>query len=465
MTFHMVDYLIKNGLIVTLDSQRRIIKDGAIAIEGNKILDVGKTEEIKKKYKAEQEIDAKEKVVLPGFVDAHTHVSAEQLVRGFVPDDAGPMSWIYDWIVHIYAAATEEDEYFSSLHSFIECIKTGTTTICDGGTIHSLPSTIRAMSDTGIRGVVGKWVWDIPDKPARMAQSTSEALKSNDEAVRLYDKSLNGRVRVWPMLIGVYPFTCTDELLIGSKKIADKYGLGLSLHQSLDQEEVDESIKKTGKRPIEHFEDLGILDKNLRLVHMIYVNDREIDLLRKFDVKVAHCPTTALRLAYGATKAGKFPEMIERGICVSLGCDGTNSSNHVDMGRAIYLAAGLYKDCRTDINMIPAETALEMGTINGARSVLMENEIGSIEKGKKADIILFDRRRPEWVPLFNVINTLVYTADGKSVDTVFIDGKIVLEEGKMVGFSEHEVYAKVQELGENMISRTGLPLRTRWKTI
>jgi 5-methylthioadenosine/S-adenosylhomocysteine deaminase len=188
-------------------------------------------------------------------------------------------------------------------------------------------------------------------------------------------------------------------------------------------------------------------------------------LLAKHDVKVVHCPTTALRLAYGATANGKFPEMIKKGICVSLGCDGTNSSNLVDMGRAVYLAAGLFKDSRMDINMIPAETALEMATINGAQSMLQDKEIGSIERGKKADIILFDRKRVEWTPLFNVVNSYVYTADGKSVDTVFIDGRMVLEKGKMTMLNELEVFEKVQTLGENLISRVNLRPSMKWPVV
>ena len=461
----MVDYLIKNGLIVTLDKQRRIIKDGAIAIEGDKIIDVGKTDELSKKYSADTVIDARDRIVGPGFVDAHTHVSAEQLVRGFVPDTAGSDEWVFDWISYIYAGVTDEDEYYSSLHSFIECIKTGTTSFCDGGTIHNLPSTIRAMEKVGIRGVIGKWIWDIPKEPKRMALDTKEALRESEDAVRKFDKANGGMVRVWPMVIGDYPIACTDELLTGSKEIADRYKVGFSFHQSITPREVRESIEKNGMRPIEQFEKLGILDKNLRLVHMIQLSDHEVDLLAKYDVKVVHCPTTALRLAYGATATGKFPEMLQKGVCVSLGCDGTNSSNMVDMGRAVYLAAGLFKDCRMDINMIPAETALEMGTINGARSMLQEEEIGSIEAGKKADIVLFDRTRIEWTPLFNVVNSYVYTADGKSADTVFINGKIVLEKGKMVGIDEKEISDKVQELGEGLISRVNLKTTMKWPVV
>jgi cytosine/adenosine deaminase-related metal-dependent hydrolase len=156
---------------------------------------------------------------------------------------------------------------------------------------------------------------------------------------------------------------------------------------------------QVGKRPIEHFEDLGILDKNLRLVHMIDVSNEEIALLKKHDVKVIHCPTTALRLGYGATRIGKFPEMMREGICISLGCDGPNCSNHFDMGVTMYLTAGIYRDSRMDVNLVPAEMAIEMATLNGARSMLMEDQIGSIEPGKKADLILLNAKHPGWVPL------------------------------------------------------------------
>jgi 5-methylthioadenosine/S-adenosylhomocysteine deaminase len=460
----LVSYLIEHALIITIDRGRRIIKDGSIAIDDDKIIDIGKSDDLARKYpNAETRINASDKVVLPGFVDSHTHVSAEQLVRGIVPDYVSQAQWIQDWIIHVYEAPTEEDEYYSSLHSFIECIKTGTTTICDGGTIHSIPSVIRAVQKSGIRGVLGRWSWDVPKKPERMAEDADKIIRETEDAIRKYDNAADGRVRVWPMLIGLYPLTCTDELLVRAKDLADKYKTGFSMHQSSSKAEVEECVKRTGKRPIEHFEDLGILDENVRLVHMVYLDDSEIEILARRRVKVVQCPSTALKLGYGTTRYGKLPEMLEKGIRVAIGCDGTNSSNYLDMGRAIYLTAGLFKDARANTKLVPAETALEMGTINGAHSILQENQIGSLEIGKKADIILFDRRRPEWVPLLNPVYSLVYTADGKSVDTVFIDGKMVLEKGKMVCLDELEVYEKVQELGEKMISRTNLEPASTWQ--
>jgi 5-methylthioadenosine/S-adenosylhomocysteine deaminase len=479
----MVDFLITNGLIVTVDNERRIIKDGAIAVEDSTIIDVGKSEELERRYSPETTIDAKNNIVFPGFINGHTHVSAEMLIKGFVPDtvtagirsdqmrkdsnlsDIESGGWLRNWTGLAYEAVTEEDEYYSSLWSFVECIKTGTTTICDGGTIHSIPSVIRAMQTSGIRGVIGKWVWDVPQIPTRMAQNAEDGIKSNDDAVRLYDKSLNGRVSVWPMLVGDFPIYCTDELLIGSKKVADKYHTGFSLHQSSFPNQVDDCLKKTGKRPVEHFEALGILDSNVRLVHMVHVSDNELRLLKKYGVKVCQNSSAMMKVGNGTTKYGKFPEMIKEGISVGLGTDSPNGSNSLDLVRQMYLASSLYKDARMDPTLVPAETALEMATIMGADTILQSQIIGSIEKGKKADIVIFDGRRPQWVPLHKVVNSLVYSADGSSVDTVLIDGKLVLDKGRMVGLDEDELASKIQEMGDNLVSRTGLSNKktTKWK--
>ena len=192
-----------------------------------------------------------------------------------------------------------------------------------------------------------------------------------------------------------------------------------------------------------------------------------MDLLAEHDVKIANCTATGLSLGYGLTPLGKFPEMIDKGVCVALGCDGANCSNYFDMVRVMYLAAGLYTDARTERSLIPGEKAIEMGTIDGARAMLMEDEIGSLEAGKKADIILFDRRRPEWVPMLNVVNNLVYSADGKSVDTVIIDGEIVVEGGKLMTLDEFAVYDAMEKVDWARIieDRTGIPLKTRWPVI
>ncbi len=179
-------------------------------------------------------------------------------------------------------------------------------------------------------------------------------------------------------------------------------------------------------------------------------------------VSVAHCPTTALKVSYGITQVGKFPEMVEKGINVSIGTDGNNASNYSDLMRATYLVAGLFKDARTDPQMFPAETAFEMATLGGARTLLLEDQIGTLEAGKKADIVLHDTDRPEWRPLLNVINQLVWSADGRGVHTVIVDGAVVVENGHCVTLDEDRLWSQAQAMGESITARSGLPDKAKF---
>jgi len=196
---------------------------------------------------------------------------------------------------------------------------------------------------------------------------------------------------------------------------------------------------------------------------MIHVDDTEIRIVKKYGAKVVHCPSTALKLVYGLIMFGRFPEMMNEGIPVALGSDAAECSNHHDMVRILNLSALVFKDMRFDPYVINAERAIEMATINGAKVMGLENEIGSLEKGKKADLIVFNMKRPEWVPLHNEIQNLVYSATGNSVETVIIDGKMVVENGVVKTIDESEVLAKVQEFGERLVKRTGRSIATSWK--
>ena len=457
-----IKYLITDGLIVTVDKERRIIEEGAIAIEGKTIRDVGKAEEMIKKYTPERIINARNKVILPGLIDSHMHLTNEG-PRGFVPDNIAAIPWLTGWIIPISNILKPEDEYYLAMNAVIEMVRTGTTTFFEAGTLKYLQSGADVVERTGIRGVIGRRTLDVARSKDSAVESTEQALKAIREMLEKFHGRANGRIQTWVSLAGTG--TASDRLLVEAKEIADGAGVGLNMHQSMVSEEVEDYVQRVGKRPIEHFEDLGILDKNVRLVHMIDVNEKEIALLKKYDVKVIHCPTTALKLGYGATKIGKFPEMIQEGICVSLGCDGPNCSNHFDMGVAMYLVAGIYKDSRMDVNLIPAEMAIEMATINGARSMLMEDQIGSIEIGKKADLILLNTQYPGWVPLINVVNNIVYSAGFKNVDTSIVDGEIIMENGELKNIDEFQVYERVQSISEEITKRSGFPLIRRWKHI
>jgi cytosine/adenosine deaminase-related metal-dependent hydrolase len=195
------------------------------------------------------------------------------------------------------------------------------------------------------------------------------------------------------------------------------------------------------------------------------VDDADIALLARRGVKVAHCPTAGLKHTKGLAAHGRFPEMVDAGVCVSLGGDSGNGSNHFDMLRLMYLAATVYKDARLDVGVLPAERVLEMATLRGAEALGLERQIGSIEPGKRADLVLYDRDTPEWRPLLNPVNNLVYTASGASVRTVLIDGRVVLDEGRLTTLDEPALYARVEALSRTHVRRAGLPVESVWPVI
>ena len=222
------------------------------------------------------------------------------------------------------------------------------------------------------------------------------------------------------------------------------------------------SESRTGRWPIGHLDKLDVLREDMLLTHCTLVTDEEVSRLADRGAKVAYCPGAALRLAKGTTQVGKIPEMLEAGVTVSLGADGTSSSGTFDPLRLAFLAAGLFKDARMDPTLVPAETALEMITIEGAKAVLAEDSLGSIEQGKRADLTLYDTSGPEWVPGHDVVRTLIYSVDGRSVRTVVVDGAIIYEDGHSTRFDERDVIDTAREAGARISSRLGLDPRAKW---
>jgi 5-methylthioadenosine/S-adenosylhomocysteine deaminase len=458
-----VDLLVEGGLVVTLDPQRRVIEGGAIAIAGDQIAAVGPRAEVTARFRARRTLDARRRIVRPGYVDGHVHVTAEMLARGFIPDSVGQRTWVRDWATYLYAAIQPEEEYVAALLAAAEMLRNGTTAFFEGGTIRDVGQVARAIEEAGLRGVVGRWTWDLVPNPAAFRQSADEALAATEEIADRYHGAAAGRLRTMAAVINVE--TTSERLLLGLKELADRRGLLLNFHQSGYADYVRDALRAWNVRPIEHLRDLGLLGPNLRLVHMVHVDADEIDLLRATRTRVVHCPTTALRLAYGASAVGRFPEMLAAGLTVALGTDGADASDQLDMSRSVYLAAGIFKDGRQDSTLMPAETVLEMATLHGALSMGWEDEIGSLEVGKKADLVLLDRDRPELVPVVNVANTLVYAADGRAVDTVLVDGRVVVDGGRLVTIDERELYRRVERLAPGLIARSGLPLQRHWPVL
>jgi 5-methylthioadenosine/S-adenosylhomocysteine deaminase len=446
--------------ILTLDSDRRIIQDGSILIEGQRIAQVGKAADLAGAA-ADRVIDASEMLVTPGFVNGHMHISYAHATRGIFPDDLGP-AYLPN-VFKLQGAMTEEEEYYTSLLAITELLKYGTTCFLDPGSTKHLDICLKAYQESGCRIVVGKHVVDQPNPLNLPASSTAQAIEQMEQTIYTYHNQLDGRVRAWAM-----PFSmgfASRDLLEAAKGLADRYQTGMTLHHNNSPQLIEACLRQHGKRPTEYLEEIDVLGPNLLLAHALGIDENEVECMARTQTRAVMCPTAAIKGGAGMTHTGMLPELLQKGVTVGLGTDAGNNSNLLETMRSMYLAAVLYKDGRQDVTMIPAETALELATIEGAKALGLDHEIGSVAVGKKADLVLFDTRRPEWRTIFNPVNNLVYSADGRSVHTVIVNGKVVVEAHQPVFVDEWELIKKVQKLGEGLLNRVGVSYPSRWPVV
>jgi cytosine/adenosine deaminase-related metal-dependent hydrolase len=455
-----IDVLVRGWYVVTMNETRDIIRDGAVAIRGNQIIAVGKCSDLETRYEATDTVGGDRFVVTPGLINTHIHITGEPLTRGYVPDDISFEENVFGWLCPLYSVHTAEEERLSAELASVEMLKSGTTSFLEAGTIRFVDEVMEGLVDVGIRGRIGKWVWDLPPEPDVYKQDTDEAIANLNDTIERFDGVADDRLGAWSMLVG--HTTCSDPLWRAAREAADHHDVGLNFHMSPAKLDPDGFIAEFGQRPMVHLNELGVLRDDTAMTHCVHVDDSELDIMATAGCSVEHCPTTALKVAYGVTQIGKIPEMVMRGINVSIGIDGNNASNYSDMHRATYLVAGLFKDARMDPQMFPAEKAYEMATLGGARTMLMSDQIGSLEAGKLADVVMHDTDRPEWRPLLNVMNQLVWSADGRGVHTVFVDGAKVVDAGRMTTIDEETFYARCQRAGEAVTARSGLPDKAKF---
>ena len=453
--------LIEHATIITLDGERRILADGSVLVDGRDVLQVGPARAVRPPRPPDRVIDGRRRVVLPGFVDSHVHLS-EHLNRGLLLDDIPVDRYLPDWLIPLYAAITPEEEQVSALLACVEMIRTGTTTFCEAGTLFDVGAVADAVETIGMRAVLGRWSWDGQAGAAgagRMQQTTADALRQNQTMLETVHGRADGRIHAWPLLLGFG--TCSPALMQGARALAERHGVGWGMMHFASHP----SRRTSDRVPLGELDALGVLTPATKLAHMVYVDPDDIALLARRSVKVSHCPTAGLKHTKGLSVHGRFVEMLDAGVCVSLGGDSGNGSNHFDMLRLMYLAATLYKDARLDVAVMPPERALEMATRLGAEALLLGDAIGSIEPGKRADLVLYDLDTPEWRPLLNPVNNLVYAATGASVRTVLIDGRVVLDEGRLTTLDERALYERAEALARRQIARAGLTIESKWPVV
>ncbi len=459
--------------ILTVDKDRRVIKNGSIVIEDTKINRLGKSVDISGEFGKgyfDQIIDCAHGVAVPGFVNTHVHTH-EHLARGLFPDSVNTGAWTSEWAYPFYGNTTEEEEYISALLCCAEMLKTGTTCFLESGARFP-KSVVRALEKIGIRGIVGKRVMDKPPSKTPVKWDSDlieklyfsyveDALSETRKTIEMCRQQNNERIRGWVTING--KDTCTDELYIKAAKLSLDQKVGMHFHMASSLKEAEKYQKEKGMWPFSYLNSLGVLQSNMVVAHATMIADSEVRILKEKGVKLSFCPGSALKLAKGAGPYGKFPELLREGVTVSLGCDGAAASGSFDMVRQIYLACGIFKDSRLDETLIPAEQGLEMATLKGAEAVQWENEIGSLEEGKKADITIFDTNRIEWQPLHDPIQNLVYSASGESVSSVIINGQLVVKNGKITTIDEEELLELARTASLEAGKRSGLNAIHNWK--
>lgn len=464
MSAQTVDLLINHCYLLTLDPQRRIFEDGSVAIKDGKIAAVGRAQELSGSVFAKKVLDAKGALVHPGLIDAHEHL-CWHLTRGWVPDYFSIEQTFAEFENRLIHAISEEDEYYGTVLACLEMALNGTTAFGDTGSASSIDRIVEAACAVGIRGRVGYIIADqMAPELSKLDSTTEECLRKLEYQISKYPASSDTLIGCWVGLVGMGE--CSDTLLVEAKRLADSYDIIFNIHQSYSQAEVTGYMDKIGGiRPIEHLQNLGVLGPALTLVHMIALTPPEVEILADTKTNVVHCPGASMRFGLGSSNKGSFPEMLEKGIPVALGTDAGNWSDSLDICRMAYLAATMHKEARGKTPVISAEAALEMATIHGARCMGMEDDIGSIEIGKRADIVIHNLKHPESHPPFDPLNNFIFSSQSKSVDTVLVDGQIIVENGKPVQVDAIEIYEKVERIAFDLSKRMGYSVKRTWPII
>jgi len=428
-----VDLLINGGTIVTMDGDRLILEDGALAVKGGVISAIGFRSDLEKKYIADQTIDARGKLVLPGFINGHTHVPMT-LFRG-LHDDVTLDEWLHKYIFPAEAKnVTEEFVRWGTRLAAAEQIRGGITTFAD--MYYFEDAVAEETKKAGMRGVLGETFIDFP---APDNKDESEVLAYTEKFLKRWQN--DPLIHAAPAPHSIY--TCSQKTLQDAAALARKYHAPILIHVAEMKKELDDSRAQNGTTPVQYLNKIGILGADVVAAHCIFVDDTDRKLLAEKQVGCVHNPSSNMMLASGVSPV---PELRAAGVAVGLGTDGpAGSNNDLDLMEEMDLAAKLQKITKMNPLALGAKAVVEMATIDGAKALHMEKEIGSLEAGKKADVIVISLNEPNAVPMYDVYAQLAYALKGSDVETVVIGGRVVMREHQLLTVKEEEVLAKARE--------------------
>ena len=462
-TLPAVDLLIRHGHILTRDDAGRIVPDGAIAVAGRRIVEVGADAALASRYSAARTIDAAGAPVHPGLVDGHLHASFH-IFRGAVPDHVSERE-VFDAVERVYYdAVTDEEERLGSLLASMEMIRNGTTCFLEAGTVLAPPAVAAAAEEVGIRAVIGDArVMDRPRPERRIRRSPANL----DEALARLGGELRRNADPDALVTGhvaILGFgTASEDLLLEGKRQADAAGTVLNMHHAYGTADTAADRDRYGADPLVHMAKIGLLDRNLTLGHANHLTDRECELLLETGASVAWAPAASMMWGHGGTIHARHAELWRRGANIALGSDSGNWSNDFDLFRQASLAVLTAREAHGDRTYLVAEDVLEMATRGGARAAGLEDRVGSIEAGKRADLVIHTLNRPELMPATDLVRNLVYAAGSKSVRTVIVDGRVVLENGAFTRIDEARLLAQINHGSRALFARMGVAVEAnRW---
>ncbi|XP_057949659.1 uncharacterized protein LOC131144804 isoform X2 [Malania oleifera] len=452
--------LLHNAVVVTMDSQTRVFRNGAVVVERDRIKAIGQSPDILRDFSAlaDEVLDLHGQIMFPGFINTHVHTS-QQLARG-IADDVDLMTWLHDRIWPYESNMTEEDSYISTLLCGIELIHSGVTCFAEAGGQH-VSGMARAVELLGLRACLAQSTMDsgtgLP--PSWGIRTTDECIQSQKELYKKHHNTADGRIRVW---LGIRQImNSTDRLLFETGETAKELKTGIHMHvaEIPYENEVVIDTRKVDHGTVTYLESIGLLQSNLLAAHSVWINNTEIEFLSRAEVKVSHCPAAAMRMLGFAP----IKEMLDAGICVSLGTDGAPSNNRMSIVDEMYLASlinkgrEVYASGTTDPTALPANTILQMATIYGAKSVLWENEIGSLE----ADLIIVNPFSWPMVPVHDCISSLVYCMRTENIISVMCNGQWVMKDQKVLNVDEGEVITMAKQASSELLKRAGIKIPSR----
>ena len=433
-----VDLLVLGGTIVTMDSARQVIDDGGIAVRAGRIVAIGSRAQIEARYTSRQRVNATGKLITPGLINGHTHIPMV-LFRGLA-DDLDLQEWLTKYIFPAEAKnVTEDFVRVGTRLGLAEMIRGGTTTYCD--MYYFEDAIAEETSKAGVRGVLGETVIDFP-----VADN-----KTNAEAMTYVEKFVSrwkGNDLIVPAIAPHAPYTVSEDHLKAVRAFSDRTGAAIVTHVSETKRELDDSIKAKGASPVAYLERIGFLSERVIAAHMVWPQGSDIEILKKRRVGVVHNPQSNMKLASGVAPV---PKMMEEGVLLGLGTDGAASNNDLNMWEEMDTVAKLHKVFSGDPKVISAQQAFELATIRGAQALHLEKEIGSLEAGKRADLLLIERDSLNQIPLYNIYSDLVYATKASDVEGVIINGRVVMQNRRLLTLDEVSIKRDARTYRERII--------------